>query len=245
MRTLEAITITNKIMNNLDQDKQRIVQEFTDNGFVNIDGTINQYVPGMYTFIPIRNDDLKEMINKSIKNKWSTITDKTIINYLLNGLPQFTRNEVTNYKTYIEQYQVRINKELIDDLLKSALEDNKTFQQKDIDFKGKKDLISQLIVLRNANVFTTKDRLLFRYKDGKFERFKSNDVVGLFNDKIGTDDVKFTPQEIKNRWKDYASSLTDITKLIWEIRVRDKKESILNSYESDYKKVLKIIKQYA
>ena len=244
MRTLEAISISRTILDNLEVNKSELIEDMSKNGFVSVDGTIKQYVPGMYTFIPINDSELKRYINQSIKNRWSSISDNRIIINLKEELPQLTESEILHFNAYIKQYQVEINEDEINQELTEAINKNNQLQNFDIDFKGNKDILNQLIILRNNNIFTADINRLFKFKNGKFERFTSNDVMGLLNDKIATDEIYFRPQEIKNNWNIYVDSLTDVTKVKKQLRQKEKKETTLKEYESEYKEVLKVIKTY-
>ena len=245
MKTLEAISISNAIGNSIEAENQQLIEEFTKMGFVNIDGVIHQYQPMTYKFVPLNNDTVNRYIDKNIKNNWATNRVNHIKNLMLESLPLLNEIEVNKFKHYIDQYQVKIDDAEIEKLLNAAIEENKTLQNKNADFKGQKGLIGQLIILRNENIFATNRNMLFQYKNGEFERFTSNSVMGLLNDKIAVDDVKLSFQEVKNNWNDYTKSLVDITHLLKLIRQKEKRESVQKDCEADYKKILQLIKGYS
>ena len=103
-------------------------------------------------------------------------------------------------------------------------------------------------VLRNENIFVTginsSVRVLYQYKEGIFHKITSADLVSIFNEKIGNEEIHYIPQEIKNRWKILTDNLIDITPVINTLKIKQKRDDTLSNCENDYKKVVKIVKQY-
>lgn len=244
MRTLDAISVSGKICEKLDQQKKQLIDDFKLNGFVNVDGVLQQYNPVTYSYNIISDVELKQYINKSIQNKWSILSDNQLIKLLENELPYLTQAEINHYRQYINQYKINIDEAELETRISDAINENKELQNFELDVKGKKNLLTQLQVLRNENVFVTKKYHLYQYDNGIFNRVRSSDLLKLFNNKIGNDVVQFNMQEIKNNWSNFSSNLVDITKIIVMLNSKEKKENTLRLCEDDYKKVLKIVKQY-
>ena len=177
-------------------------------------------------------------------NYWNLLNPGEIIDLLQNVLPKVNQQDANDFVKYNEQSQVIINEELIQDLTKDAIDENKQLQRLDIDFTGKKDLISQITVLRNNDIFTDNQRRLYCFKDGKFLRYTSHDILGLLNSAISTSDKYFTIQEVKNHFQDYSDNLTDVTKLIELLRIKQYKEDILTDCKPGFENILKVISKY-
>ena len=238
-------TINDNITNIYDRDKKKTIRKMIKSGFLTIDGNICQYNPNG-TFTRLTDDYVTGVYGNIITsngNYWDLINQMQVIELLQNELPSITKIDADNFKNYVEQSQVIINEELIQDLLKDALNENKELKR-DIDFTGKKDLVSQITVLRNNDIFTDNQRRLFKYKDGKFLRYTSNDIIGVLNDVIGTDDSYFVIGEVKNNFIHYNQNLTDVTKLVELMRIKELKESTLKNCKPGFDKVMKIISKY-
>ena len=243
MRTLDAISVSGKICENLDQQKKQLIDDFKLNGFVNVDGALQQYNPVTYSYNPISDVELKQYINKSIQNKWSILSDNQLIKLLENELPYLKQSEVNNYSNYIQQHKISINDAELEQQISDAINENKETQNLKMKSKGKKNLMVELQLLRNNNIFVAK-RNLYQYRDGSFNRFTSADVMKLFNTEIGNKEIHFVPQEIKNNWSNFTSNLIDITPVINTLKIKQKRDDTLSICENDYKKVVKIVKQY-
>lgn len=249
MRTLDAISVSGKICENLDQQKKQLIDDFRVNGFVNVDGALQQYNPVTYSYNPISDAELKQYISKSIQNKWSIISDNQLIKLLEKELPYLTQSEVNNYSQYIQKYKVSINEAELEMQITEAINENKETQNLNANVKGRKNLMNELQVLRNENIFVTgvnsSVRVLYQYKEGIFHKIASADLVSIFNDKIGNEEIHYIPQEIKNRWKILTENLIDITPVIKTLKIKQKRDDTLSRCENDYKKVVKIVKHYA
>ena len=248
MRTLDAISISGKICENLDQQKKQLIDDFKKNGFVNVDGALQQYNHVTYSYNTISDAELKQYISKSIQKKWSIISDNQLIKLLEKELPYLTQSEVNNYSQYIQKYKVSINEAELEMQITEAINENKETQNLNANVKGRKNLMNELQVLRNENIFVTgvnsKVRVLYQYKEGIFHKITSADLVSIFNDKIGNEEIHYIPQEIKNRWKILTDNLIDITPVINTLKIKQKRDDTLSNCENDYKKVVKIVKQY-
>lgn len=240
---MEITTINDNILKEIRKNKRRAVRQFKKGGYITIDGVINQYNPITCVFIPIADHTLVSDFKQLMGNTWNTISNIQIIDLLQNELPKLTESNVVDFKLYNEQSQVIINEELLQDLLKAALTENKQFQR-DMDFKGRKDLISQITVLRNNNIFTDNKRRLFKFKDGEFLRYTSNDIVGILNADMGTDDNHFALPQVKNHFKDYSDNLTDVTNLIKLMNAKRYKELTLKDCKPGFDEVLKIVSKF-
>lgn len=249
MRTLDAISISGKICENLDQQKKQLIDDFKLNGFVNVDGALQQYNPVTYSYNTISDAELKQYITKSIQNKWSIISDNQLIKLLEKELPYLTQSEVNNYSQYIQKYKVSINEAELEMQISDAINENKETQNLNANVKGRKNLMNELQVLRNENIFVTginsSVRVLYQYKEGIFHKITSADLVSIFNEKIGNEEIHYIPQEIKNRWNILTDNLIDITPVINTLKIKQKRDDSLSRCENDYKKVVKIVKHYA
>lgn len=245
MKTLEAITISKKIVDNVNKNKSQLIEDMTKNGFVSVDNTIKQYNPRTYDFNNASYDDLKEHINSCIKNKWGIVEVNQIISELEQELPQLTEREIKNFKSYIEQYQMEINTELIETRLKEVLNEYNPIKDIKVTINNGRDIANQLIIMKQNNIFTdTKTRYLYKYKDGDFQIYKLNDLMGLFNSYLSNEDIKIKPSDVQRNRKTYLTSLDDIHDIRVELNKKKEKTHILNTYEDDYKKILKILKKY-
>lgn len=242
---MDTITqINDKINHDITLAKRRAKREMTKKGFVNVDGTIMQYNPGAINFVKMDEMQVVDYFNSIIGTSWNTLTPGNIINYLQSELPNFTAKDVEDFTKYITQSQVVINEELIQDLTKKAIADNDLYKNTKADFKGKLNLQSELMVLRNNDIFTDGDFKLFRLKDGKFERYTIHDVLGLFRSTIGTENTKLVMQYVKNHWKSYIDSLTNVKSLLFLLHQKEIKETTMQEAEPGYNEVLKVIASY-
>ena len=155
MRTLDAISISGKICENLDQQKKQLIDDFKLNGFVNVDGVLQQYNPVTYSYNTISDAELKQYITKSIQNKWSIISDNQLIKLLEKELPYLKQSEVNNYSNYIKQHKISINEAELEMQISDAINENKETQNLNANVKGRKNLMNELQVLRNENIFVT------------------------------------------------------------------------------------------
>ena len=243
--SIEVTAINDNITNNYDKDKKKTIRKMIKSGFVTVDEDICQYAPNG-VFNRVSDEYVTGIFNNilsSIGNHWNLLNQMQVIDLLQSELPNITEKDARDFGFYLEQSQVIINEELIQDLLKNAFNENKTLQR-DMDFKGKKDLVSQITVLRNNDIFTDNKRRLYKYKDGKFLRYTSNDILGVLNDAIATDDIYLVIGEIKNNFIHYNQNLTDITKLYELMRIKEYKEITLKECKPGFDKVMKIISKY-
>ena len=121
MRTLEAISISKTIVDKVDENKQELTTEMSKNGFVSVDGIIQQYNPVSHNFVDVTDDVLLQHINSCIKNRWSFLSDNQIKLHLQESLPQLSAEEIMHFNKYMTQYQVEINTDLLEDGLKEIL----------------------------------------------------------------------------------------------------------------------------
>ena len=241
------ITITDindKIKHDITLAKRRAKREMTKKGFVNVDGTIMQYNPGVTGFIDVNNVEVVNYFNWIIGTSWQTLTPGNIIDYLKAELPKLTKKDISDFAAYVQQSQVVINEELIQDLMKEAIKDNDLYKNINADFKGKLNLQSELMVLRNNDIYSGGNMRLYHLKDGKFERFTAHDVLGLFRSTIGTENTKLVMQYVKNNFGTYSDNLTNVKVLLRLLKQKNKKESTLKSTEPGYNEVLSIIASY-
>jgi hypothetical protein len=245
MRTLEAVAISKTIIDNVDENRKELSKEMSKNGFVSVDGIIRQYNPVSYDFVDVTNDVLMQHINSCIKNRWSFISDNQIINALKEELPQLTAVEVDNFKAYMEQYQMEINTDILEDGLKEVLQEYEQYNGLEVKIKNGRDVTNQLIIMKQNHIFANlQSRYLFKYKDGKFQIYNLNDLMGLFNTYLANEDVRIKPSDVQRNRKTYLESLTDIQYIMKEYRKNETREDTLKAYAEDYKKVLKLLKEY-
>ena len=245
MRTLEAVAISKTIVDNVDEYKQELSKEMSKNGFVCVDGIISQYNPVSYDFVNVKDDVFKPFIYSCIKNKWAFLTDDNIISYLKESLPQLTAVEVLHFKEYITQYQVEINTTILEDGLKEALKEYDQYSKLDVKIKDGRDVASQLIIMKQNHIFANlQSRYLFKYKDGDFQIYNLNDLMGLFNSYLANKDIRIKPSDLQRNRKTYLESLTDIRYIMVEVKKNQLREDTLERYADDYKKILKLIKGY-
>ena len=242
----EVKTINDNIITNFEKDHKKIIRRMAKSGFVSVDGVICQYSPGNNRFIKISAgyyNGVYHDILHSLGNYWGILTMVDVGELLKKELPNITEKDANDFKLYSEQSQVIINEELIQDLLKDALNENKELKR-DMDFTGKKDLVSQITVLRNNDIFTDNRRRLYKFKDGKFLRYNSNDIQGVLSKDIPTDDFYFVIGRVKNNFENYADNLTDVTKLIELMRIKQYKIDTMADCKPGFDKVMKIISKY-
>lgn len=240
-----AITeINNKINHDILLSKRRAKREMAKKGFVNVDGIIMQYNPMTSTFIAVDNEDVIQYFNWIIGTHWQTLNPGNIIEYLQKELPKITKNDLNRFTSYIEQSQVTINEELINDLMKKAIQDNELYKNTNGDFKGKLNLQAELTVLTNNDIYSDGNYRLFKFKDGNFKRVTADDVLELFRSTIGTEDTRLVLHYVKNHWRTYVDSLTDISVLYRLAKEKQFKEDTLKESEDGYNKVLSIISSY-
>ena len=242
---MDTITqINDKINHDIKLSKRRAKREMTKKGFVNVDGTIMQYNPNNTTFITMDNDNVVTYFRWITGTLWGTGNSNSIINYLQSELPELTAKDVNDFTSYIRQSNIVINEELIQDLTKKAIADNEVYKNPNADFKGKLNLQSELMVLRNNDIFTDGDFKLYRLKDGKFERFTAHDVLGLFRSVIGTENTKLVMQYVKNHWSSYIDSLTDVKKLLFLLKQKNIKETTMQDAKPGFETVMQVIASY-
>ena len=245
MRTLEAVAISKTIVDNVDEYKQELSKEMSKNGFVCVDGIISQYNPVSYDFVNVKDDVFKPFIDSCIKNKWSFLSDDNIISYLKESLPQLTAVEVMHFKEYVTQYQTEINTTILEDGLKEALKEYDQYSKLDVKIKDGRDIANQLIIMKQNHIFVNlHSRYLFKYKDGKFQIYNLNDLMGLFNTYLADEDIRIKPSDVQRNRRTYLESLTDIQYIMKEYRKNETREDTLKNYADDYKKILKLIKEY-
>lgn len=242
---MDAITqINDKINHDILLAKRRAKREMTKKGFVNVDGTIMQYNPMTTGFVEVNNLDAEDYFNWIIGTSWQTLMPGDIIKYLQSELPNLAPKDVEDFTKYITQSQVIINEEAIQDLTKKAIQDNELYKNTKADFKGKLNLQSELIVLRNNDIYTDGDFKLYRLKDGKFERYTIHDVLGLFRSAIGTEDTRLVMQYVKNHWKSYIDNLTNIKSLLFLLKQKEIKETTMQDAKPGFETVMQIIASY-
>ena len=242
---IEITAINDNITNNYEKDKRKTIRKMIKSGFVTVDEDICQYAPNG-AFNRVSDEYVTTVFNNiltSTGNYWNLLNQMQVMDLLYSELPNITFKDAEDFGFYLEQSQVIVNEELIQDLLKNAFNENKTLQR-DMDFKGKKDLVSQITVLRNNDIFTDNKRRLYKYKDGKFLRYTSNDILGVLNTAMATDDSYLVIGEIKNNFIHYNQNLTDITKLYELMRIKEYKEVTLKECKPGFDKVMKIISNY-
>ena len=240
-------TIDDTITSKFEKDHKKAVKKMAKSGFVSVDGVICQYAPGNNTFAKIGAGYCNGVYNHilhSLGNYWGILTMVDVTNLLKNELPNITENDAKDFKKYLEQSKVVINEKSIKDLMKKAIQDNDTFKNQDADLKGKLNLQSELMVLRNNDIYSDGDFNLFKLEDGKFKRYTANDVFTLFRSTIGTENTKLVLQYVKNHWRTYADSLTNVKLLVDKIKEKEFKETTLNMSEPGFKNVLEIISNY-
>lgn len=236
--------INNKITHDITLAKRRAKREMTKKGFVNVSGEIMQYNPMTTSFIKVSDKDTVMFFNWIIGTHWGTMNPGNIIDYLKEQLPNLAASDVNNFTSYVKQSQIVINENKIQELMTNAIADNEVFTNKDIDFKGKLNLQSELIILRNNNIFSDGDFLLFKLTDGEFKRVTADDVYQLLRKNIGTENTKLVLQYVKNHWRSYADSLTNISQLynlLWEKQL---KEDTLSQCKPGFDNVMGVISSY-
>ena len=236
--------INDKINHDITLAKRRAKREMTKKGFVNVDGMIHQYNPMTINFHPVKEADVVQYFNWIIGTSWGTLSPGNIIDYLKEQLPKITEIDINRFVTYVEQSQVIIDEKLIKELMTKAIADNEVFSNKDIDFKGKLNLQTELIILRNNNIFSDGDWKLYKLEDGEFKRIKVNEVFNLFRQTIGTENTKLVLQYVKNHWKTYADSLTNVKKLTMLLYQKNRKEDTMISCKQGYDNVMEVISSY-
>ena len=241
--TTEVTAINDNLLNNFEKDKKKAVRNLTKMGYISIDGTISQYYPSLSSFRECTANEVERDFYRVMGNSWGLISSNNLSEMLKSELPNITKSEINNFKSYEKQSRIIINEELIQDELKKALKENEDLKNPKKKKKTNRDIISQLLILRNNDIFMSKAKL-YKYKDGKFLRYTSNDITGLFNSTIKDKDFKIIVQQVKNNWKVYCDSLTDITLLLKLLNEKLYKENTMKECKKDYENVLKLISKY-
>lgn len=236
--------INDKIIHDITLAKRRAKREMTKKGFVNIDGSINQYNPVTTSFLPVFDSDVVNHFNWITGTTWNTISDVGIVEYLQEQLPKLTTNDVRDFTSYIQQNKVVINEEAIQDLMTKAIKDNEVYTNPKADFKGKLNIQSELIILRNNNIYCDGNFRLFQLKDNEFTTYSNKDVLQLFRQTIGTEDTRLVMQYVKNHWRTYSDSLTNVSELLKLLNEKKLKEETLNTCKKGYDEVMSIISNY-
>lgn len=235
--------INETILNNLEKDKKKVSRKLTKMGFVNVDGNINRYSPLQSGFIPVSNEDIMKEFTMLLDNTWAVVNGAVIKDSLTDMLPRLTAKDVQDFKMYNQWVNVHIDTELIKELMDNAMKDNASFKGGN-DFKGKYNLVSQILILRKNNIFSN-GKVLFKLEDGKFIVIKANGVRELLNSEIVVTGDNIPLQLVKNNFRSYLDNLTDVKELVELMAKRDKKTSILSKTKPGYEKVLKIISKYS
>ena len=68
--------------------------------------------------------------------------------------------------------------------------------------------------------------------------------MGLFNTYLADEDIRIKPSDVQRNRRTYLESLTDIQYIMKEYRKNETREDTLKNYADDYKKILKLIKEY-
>ena len=239
----EVNLINETILNNLEKDKKAVSRKLTKKGFINVDGNIKRYNPLSSDFVLINQADISAAFTQLLDNTWAVIDDNAINETLTERLPKLTQKDIEDFKQYDIWVNTTIDTELIKDLMNRAIKDNSSFKS-DNDFKGKYDLVSQMLILRNNDVFSN-GKVLLKLEDDKFTPFKSDKVRELLNKEIVGNGKNIPLQLLKNNYKSYVDNLTDIKQLSELTQMRDKKASILSETKPGYEKVLKVISKYS
>ena len=236
--------INNKITHDITLAKRRAKREMTKKGFVIVDDDIMQYNPMTTKFNKVNDEDAIQFFNWIIGTHWGTMSPGNIIDYLTEQLPKLTAIDVNEFVAYVEQSKVIIDEDLIQELMTKAIADNELFTNKDIDFKGKLNLQSELMILRNNNIYSDGDFALFKLTNGALERVTADNVYSLLREHIGTENTKLVLQYVKNHWRSYADSLTNVNKLYNLLKQKQLKEDTLTSCKPGYDNVMGIISNY-
>lgn len=239
---MELKEINDKIFTNYNKDQKKAVRSITKNGFVNVDGTFKQYNPKAKEFVNVTNDYLLQVLFNSMSNNWSFVSANERLEVLKNELPNLTTKDVEDFKTYVQWIDVPIDSALIKELLDNAIAENETFKT-DQEFKGKYDLISQMLILRNNDIFTNRDFLL-KLEDGKFKVVDSKYIRELLNDIIASPGDNIPIQWVKNNFRNYLDNLTDISELYELLLERDERAKMITESKPGFEKCLKVVSKY-
>jgi len=234
--------INDKIFTNYNKDQKKAVRSITKNGFVNVDGTFKQYNPKAKEFVNVTNDYLLQVLFNSMGNNWSFVSANERLEVLKNELPNLTTKDVEDFKTYLQWIDVQIDSALIKELMDNAIAENETFKT-DQEFKGKYDLISQMLILRNNDIFTNGNFLL-KLEDGKFKVVQSDYIRELLNDIIASPGDNIHLQWVKNNFRNYLDNLTDISELYELLLERDKRAKMITESKPGFEKCLKVVSKY-
>ena len=239
-------SINDKLIDKYNKDKRKAIRILTKSGFVNVDGKLNLYDPNSSKFIEVKDSFIEtkfiEILNNN-GNYWDILLPYAPYESLLNELPLITKTDVLDFTLYLQWVNTPIDDDLIQELMDKAIADNNSLKS-DNDFKGKYDLVSQMLILRNNDVFSN-GKVLLKLEDGNFTVFKSDKVMELLNKEIVGNGKNIPLQLVKNNYRSYVDNLTDIKQLSKLTQMRDKKASILSETKPGYEKVLKVISKYS
>jgi len=236
--------INDKIFTNYNKEQKKAVRSITKNGFVNVDGNFMQYNPRAKEFVKVTDEFILQVLFNSMGNNWSFVSANERLETLKSELPNLTTKDVEDFKTYMQWIDVPIDSALIKELMDKAIAENELYKNTKADFKSKLNLQSELIVLRNNDIFTDNDFRLFHLKEGKLERYTVHDVLGLFRSTIGTENTKLVMQYVKNHWKSYIDSLTNVKKLLFLLKQKEEKETTMKDAKPGFEKCLKVVSKY-
>ena len=240
---MEIKEINDKLLTNKEKDQKKAIKSIGKSGFIVADGVILEYDPNTSQFEKVTDEErIFNIYLKSISKPTNVIDKFRAVQMLKSELPNFTTKEVRDFKTYIQWIDVPIDSALIKELMDKAIAENETFKT-DQELKGKYNLLSQMLILRNNDIFTNGNFLL-KLEDGKFKVVDSKYIRELLNDIIANPGDNIPLQLIKNNFKSYLDNLTDISKLYELIQERDKKTIIIAESKPGFEKCLKVVSKY-
>ena len=236
--------INKNIVSNVDKEVKKAVKQMGKVGFVNIDGSIYRYDVGTSNFVEADPQETIKKFYNFYTPRWDIVSNARIKELLLDNVPGFTSEQIHQFNKYANAEKIIINNELIKDELKKVLDENNSYKNTNLNLKGKFDIASQLLVLRNKDIFTDGVHL-YEYKYRNFTRIHLNDLMRILNKELATNTIRFDVKMV-NKYKDnYRSDLSNAKLIIRLLREKQRKETTIKDCQQSYDKVLKVVDKYS
>ena len=240
---MEITEINDNITSNVGKEVKKAVRQMGKTGYINADGNIYKYIPRTSTFQPVDPNQTVQKFYDFYTPRWDVVSDVRILETIKANLPAISVSDIEEFNLYCRFAQIPVNENFIDKAIKTALEDNNSYKNIEADFTGKYDIASQLLILRNNDVFSN-NMFLFQYSDGSFNRLSNEDILNIFIKEMGNSNKELTLLFVKKNFKLYLRELTQCAELLNQSIEKDKKYRIMKENQKGFDKVMKIVSKY-